>query len=93
MKFFRKLIFLVIPLISILLSQSIEIPNELMTKNEGINIPIFIYDVIDLESVQITLEYDESIVMAEDIVNDPFGLVGNGYSFKSKRWRIHSFAI
>ena len=42
MKFFRKLILLLIPLISILLSQSIEIPNELMIKNEGIKIPIFI---------------------------------------------------
>ena len=51
--------------------QSIEIPQVCITEDSSTNVPIFIYDVSNLESIQIKIEYDESIILAEDIIENP----------------------
>ena len=67
MKIIYKLLSLEIILLSSLLSQSIEIPNEYIADNGIISIPIFIYDVSDdLQSLEIDLRYDENIIIAEN---------------------------
>ena len=54
---------------TLLLSQSIEIPDKFINEDGLINIPIFIYEVDSLESIQLTIEYDDSIVLAENIID------------------------
>ncbi|NWJ43685.1 hypothetical protein HX837_05730 [Marine Group I thaumarchaeote] len=63
------------------MSQSIEIPNNMMNIQNTINIPIFIYNVSELESIQLKIEYDKSIVVAEDIIENPVGILDGGYTF------------
>ena len=59
--------------------QSIEIPHKMMKQDATLNIPIFIYNVSNLESIQITIEYDDSIVLAEDIIANPVGILDDSY--------------
>ena len=61
--------------------QSIELPQKFMIKDEIKNIPIYIYNVTNLESIQLTIEYDESIVLAEDIIENPVGILDGAYTF------------
>ena len=61
--------------------QSIEIPQVCITENSSTTVPIFIYDVSNLESIVLKIEYDESIVLAEDIINNPVGILDGGYTF------------
>jgi len=81
MKYFQILLLLGINYSTILLSQSIEIPNNMMNIQNTINIPIFIYNVSELESIQLKIEYDKSIVVAEDIIENPVGILDGGYTF------------
>ncbi|RMZ50009.1 T9SS C-terminal target domain-containing protein [Candidatus Marinimicrobia bacterium PRS2] len=81
MKYFHILLLLGINYSTILLSQSIEIPNNMMNIQNTHNIPIFIYNVSELESIQLKIEYDESIVVAEDIIENPVGILDAGYTF------------
>ena len=81
MKYFQILLLLGINYSTILLSQSIEIPNNMMNIQNTINIPIFIYNVSELESIQLKIEYDKSIVLAEDIIENPVGILDGGYTF------------
>jgi len=81
MKYFQILLLLGINFSTILLGQSIEIPHRMMSQDTTINIPIFIYDVSELESIQLKIEYDETIILAEDIIENPLGILDGGYSF------------
>lgn len=82
MKYFQILLLLGINISTILLSQSIEIPHKMMSMQDTtINIPIYIYNVINLESITLKIEYDASIVLAEDIIEDPVGILDGGYTF------------
>jgi len=83
MKYFQNLLLLGIIFPTIILSQSIEIPHKMMNQDTTLNIPIFIYDVSELESIQLTIEYDESIVLVEDIIVNPVGILDAGYTFNS----------
>ena len=66
MKFFHKLIILGITLISVLLSQSIEISEGLIIRGSSQDINIFVYNVTNLEAIQIEFEYDENIIIFFD---------------------------
>jgi len=66
---------------TLLLSQSIEIPGKFINEDGLINIPIFIYEVEGLESIQLTIEYDDSIVLADNIIENPMGILDSGYIF------------
>ena len=82
MKYFQNLLLLGISFSTILFGQSIEIPHNMMSMQDTtINIPIFIYDVDSLESIQLTIEYDDSIVLAENIIENPLGILDGGYTF------------
>ncbi|MBC8256564.1 MAG: T9SS type A sorting domain-containing protein [Candidatus Marinimicrobia bacterium] len=81
MKYFQNLILLGIIFPTIILSQSIEIPHKMMNQDTTLNIPIFIYDVSNLESIQLKIEYDENIVNAEEIFENPLGILDDGYTF------------
>ena len=81
MKYFQILLLLGINISTILLSQSIEIPHKMMNQNTTLNIPIFIYDVSNLGSIQLMIEYDESIILAEEIIKNPVGILDGGYTF------------
>ena len=81
MKFFQILLLLGINFSTILLGQSIELPQKFMNKDEIKNIPIFIYNVTNLESIQLKIEYDENVVLAEDIIENPVGILDGGYTF------------
>jgi len=81
MKYFQILLLLGINYSTIVLSQSIELPQKFMNKDEIKNIPIFIYNVTNLESIQLKIEYDESIILAEDIIENPVGILDGGYTF------------
>ena len=78
MKYFQILLLLGIKFSTILLGQSIGIPHKMMNQNTTLNIPIFIYDVSNLESIQLKIEYDESILLAVDIIEDPVGILNGG---------------
>ena len=82
MKYSNELLFISM-LTTIFFGQSIEIPDKLMHRNEIRNVPIFIYDVIDLEGLTMILTYDKNIILVEDLITDPFDLLGSGYSFIS----------
>ena len=81
MKYFQILLLLGINFSSILLGQSIELPQQFMNKDEIKNIPIFIYNVTSLESIQLKIEYDGSIIVAEEIIENPVGILDGGYTF------------
>ena len=81
MKYFQILLLLGINISTILLSQSIEIPHKMMNQNTTLNIPIFIYNVSELESIQLIIEYDETIVNALEIIENPVGILDGGYNF------------
>ena len=81
MKYFQILLLLGINISTILLSQSIEIPHKMMNPDTTLNIPIFIYNVSELESIQLIIEYDESIILAEEIIENPVGILDGGYTF------------
>ena len=83
MKYFQILLLLGINISTILLSQSIEIPHKMMSMQDTtINIPIFIYNVSNLEDIDIKIEYDESIILANNIIENPVGtLVDGDYTF------------
>ena len=81
MKYFQNLLLLGINFSTILLSQSIEIPHKMMNIDDSHNIPIFIYEVTNLESIQLKIEYDENVVLAEDIIKNPVGILDGGYTF------------
>ena len=83
MKYFQNLLLLGINFSTILLGQSIEIPHRMMSMQDTtINIPIFIYDVSELESIDLTIKYDESIVLAENIIENPLEILVDGdYTF------------
>ena len=81
MKYFQILLLLGINISTILLGQSIELPQKFMNKDEIKNIPIFIYNVTNLESIQLKIEYDENVVLAEDIIKNPVGILDGGYTF------------
>ena len=55
MKYFQILLLLGINISTILLGQSIEIPHKMMNQNTTLNSPIFIYDVSNLESIQLKI--------------------------------------
>ena len=82
MKYFQNLLLGII-FSTILIAQSIEIPHKMMEQDATVNIPIFIYDVSNLESIQITIEYDENIILAEEIIENPVGILDGGYTFTS----------
>ena len=82
MKYFQILLLLGINFSTILLGQSIGIPHKMMNQNTTLNIPIFIYDVSNLESIQLTIEYDETIVNALEIIENPVEILDGGYSFQ-----------
>ena len=75
MKYFQILLLLGIKFSTILFSQSIEIHHKMMNQNTTHNIPILIYDVSNLESIQITIGYDESIILAQEIIENPVGIL------------------
>ena len=81
MKYFQILLLLGINFSTILLSQSIGIPHKMMNQNTTLNIPIFIYNVSELESIQLIIEYDASIILAEEIIENPVGILDGGYTF------------
>jgi len=81
MKYFQILLLLGINISIILLGQSIELPQKFMNKDEIKNIPIFIYNVTNLESIHLKIEYDENVVLAEDIIKNPVGILDGGYTF------------
>ena len=81
MKYFQILLLLGINFSTILLGQSIGIPHKMMNQNTTLNIPIFIYDVSNLESIQLTIEYDTTIVFTDEIIEDPVGILDGGYTF------------
>jgi len=82
MKYFQILLLLGINISTILLSQSIEIPHRMMSMQDTtINIPIFIYEVDNLESIDLTIEYDASIILAKGIIENPVGILDGGYTF------------
>ena len=65
-------------------SQSLEIPDQFINKDGTRNLPIYIYDVIDLEGIEFTLEYDDEILIAEDVFinttdffEDDYDLISN----------------
>ena len=82
MKYFQNLLLLGINISTILLSQSIEIPHKMMNSATTLNIPIFIYDVSNLQDITLTIKYDDSIILAEGIIENPVGILGGGYSFQ-----------
>ena len=81
MKYFQILLLLGINFSTILLGQSIGIPHKMMNQNTTLNSPIFIYDVSNLESIQLKIEYDETIVNALEIIENPVGILDGGYNF------------
>ena len=81
MKYFQILLLLGINFSTLLLGQSIEIPHKMMKQDATLNIPIFIYDVSNLESIQLKIEYDETIVNALEIIENPVGILDDGYTF------------
>jgi len=81
MKYFQILLLLGINFSTILIGQSIEIPHKMISQNTTINIPIFIYEVDNLESIQLTIEYDDSIILAENIIENPLEILNVGYTF------------
>ena len=81
MKYFQILLLLGIKFSTILLGQSIGIPHKMMNQNTTLNIPIFIYDVLNLESIQLKIEYDTTIVFTDEIIEDPVGILNGGYTF------------
>jgi len=81
MKYFQNLLLLGISFSTILFCQSIEIPHAMIEKDGTLNVPIFIYNVSNLESIQLTIEYDDSIISAEDIVKyPPLGILDERYT-------------
>ena len=83
MKCFQILLLLGINFSTLLLGQSIEIPHKMMKQDTTLNIPIFIYDVSNLESIQLKIEYDETIVNALEIIGNPVGILDDDYTFCS----------
>ena len=86
MKYFQILLLLGMNIPIILLGQSIELPQKFMNKDEIKNIPIYIYNVTNLQSIQLIIEYDETIVLAEDeedIIEDPVGILNGDYTFNT----------
>jgi len=81
MKYFLILLIMRINISTILLGQSIELPQKFMNKDEIKNIPIFIYNVTSLESIQLKIEYDANVVSAEYIIENPVGILDGGYTF------------
>ena len=81
MKYFQILLLLGINFSTFLFGQSIEIPHKLMKQDTTLNIPIFIYDVSNLQSIQLKIEYDENIVNALEIIKNPVGILDDGYTF------------
>jgi len=77
----RLIILLLLSLLTPGWGQSIEIPQVCITEDSTTTVPIFIYDVLDLESIQLTIEYDESIVLAEEFIENPLGILDGGYTF------------
>jgi len=66
------------------LGQSIEIPHKMIKQDTTaitVNVPIFIYDVSNLETIQLKIEYDETIVNALEIIENPVGILDDGYTF------------
>jgi len=81
MKYFQNLLLLGINISTILFGQSIEIPHEMIEQDATLHVPIFIYDVDNLESIQLTIEYDDNIILAEKIIENPVGILDGGYAF------------
>ena len=81
MKYFQILLLLGINFSTILLGQSIRIPHKMIEQDATINIPISIQYVDNLESIQLTIEYDDSIILAENIIENPLGILDGGYTF------------
>jgi len=79
----RLIILLLLSLLTPGWGQSIEIPQVCITEDSTTTVPIFIYDVLDLESIQLTIEYDESIILTEEIIENPVGILNAGYTFTS----------
>ena len=81
MKCFQILILLGINFSTLLLGQSIEIPHKMMEQGTTLNIPIFIYDVSNLQSINLKMQYDETIINALEIIENPVGILGDDYTF------------
>ena len=81
MKYFQILLLLGMNIPIILLGQSIELPQKFMNKDEIKNIPIYIYNVTNLQSITLKIVYDENVVLAEDIIENPVGILDGGYTF------------
>ena len=75
-----KFIFLLAFIFSNLFGQSIELKHEYVEKDGNINFPIFIYDVNDLQSLDIHLDYDHNVIQFSELIIDPIGLLSNSYS-------------
>jgi len=81
MKYFQILLLLGMNIPIILLGQSIELPQKFMNKDEIKNIPIYIYNVTNLQSITLKIVYDENVVLVEDIIENPVGILDGGYTF------------
>ena len=67
---------------NILLSQSVEIPNKMMNKSSLYRVPIFVYDVINLNSLAIEIKFDNNIVTVNDVIYNPVGILNSeDYNF------------
>ena len=81
MKNFNKLILLKIFIHSIIFGQNFEMPIKFVKINQSFNIPIQIYNVTNLQSLTLEIEFDENVIQAEDIIEDPTALLGSGYYY------------
>jgi len=79
MKYFQILLLLGINISTILLGQSIELPQKFMNKDEIKNIPIFIYDAFEMTGVTIKIAFDSNVIQFDDLIIDPLGIIGNSF--------------
>ena len=80
MNSFHKLIVLELVLCTIISGQSVELPQVFINKNEIKNIPIFIYNVNNLNAISIMIEYDETVLEFRGF-NHSQNNLGNSYSY------------
>ena len=84
MKYFQNLLLLGINISTILLGQSIEIPHKMMNKNDAINVPIFIYDVSNLESFMDTVSQEVEMWDTVDILINNAGITRDNIIMRLK---------
>ena len=79
MKYFQILLLLGIFLTTILLSQSIKIPQKLTGKNETFNIPVFIDDAFEMTGVTIKITFNSNVIQFENLNINPLGIISNSF--------------